>query len=439
MEKADILISGDYVVTVDETGTVIRDGAVAVRCGRIVAVGPRMEVEAAWEADETGGGPGTVIFPGLVNAHTHAAMVYFRGMADDLPLKTWLEEHIWPAEAAWLGDEFVGDAVELAAWEMLRSGITAFNDMYFYGDAIARAAKRIGIRAVVGAGILDFPSKVAGSTEEYLERARDLITGWKGDDLIVPADSPHAPYTCSPGTYDKARELAEQNDVPLHTHLAETEWEVDEIRRRYGKSPVALLSDREFLSPRVCAAHAVWVSEEEIVQLAETGTAVAHCPESNLKLASGIAPVAAMLKAGVRVALGTDGAASNNNLNMLEEMSTAAKLQKAAAGDPTVVDARTALRMATIEGARALGLGDLTGSLEPGKSADLVVADLDRPHLVPLYDICSQIVYAMEAGDVRDVMVAGRFSLRNRRLVNGDEDHIRARAAFWREKIRPGA
>jgi len=371
-----------------------------------------------------------------VNTHTHAAMVSFRGLADDLPLKIWLEEHIWPAEGRWLSPEFVGDAVELACLEMLMSGVTVYNDMYFFGDAIAKATKMTGMRAVVGVGILDFPSKSAHTTEEYFANAENFIQKWVHDELIVPNIAPHAPYTCSPENMLRAKKVAEQYDVPLHVHLSETQWEVEEIKKRYGKTPIALLDSVGFLDERVLAAHCVWPTDEEIGILADRKVGVSHCIESNLKLASGIAPVARMLKAGVKVTFGTDGAASNNDLNILSEMSTAAKVHKAISGDPTALTAKQAMLMATRWGAEALGLGSMTGSIEAGKAADIVLAGINKPHLTPLYDIYSHIVYSMHAADIETVLVNGKVVIENRKLTTADETEIMARAVEWGRKIK---
>ncbi len=435
-EKVDSIVHAEYVLPMDEGLSILRDGAVAVSGGRIVSVGSFREISREYQADKVLGGSGRVIFPGLVNTHTHAAMVLFRGLADDLPLKEWLEHHIWPAEAKWLGPEFISDAIELACLEMLKAGITAFHDMYFFGDITGITAKRMGMRAVLGVGILDFPTKVAETTDQYFEKAEVFIRDWKGDDLIHPSIAPHALYTCGPDTLRRAKELAEAYDIPIHIHLSETQWEIGEILLRYAKRPVHHLESIGFLSERVLAAHCVWLEDEEIDILARRRVNVSHCVESNLKLASGIAPVTKMLKAGIRVTFGTDGAASNNDLNVLSEMSTAAKLHKAVSNDPTALDAKTAMLMATRWGAEALGLGGIAGSIKAGNSADLVVANLARPHLIPLYDIYSHIVYSMRASDVETVMVGGEVVVEDGSFRNGDEAAILNKAGKWGERIR---
>jgi len=435
MIHADIILKADHVLKMDSNLTTIARGAVAVKDGRIAAVGPEDYVCQKYSSGSVIGGAGRVLFPGLVNSHTHAAMVYFRGLGDDLPLKVWLEEHIWPAEEKWLSVEFVSDAAELACIEMLKAGITLYNDMYFHGDAIAAATKRLGMRAVVCAGILDFPSKTASTPEEYLRNAESFIRGWQEDELIRPGIAPHSPYACGPDTLRKAKQLSEKYNAPLHIHLSETEWEFTEILKRHGKTPVLFLDELGFLDQSVVAAHCVRVTSEEIETLGRRRVSVAHCIESNMKLASGIAPVVEMLSAGVKVTFGTDGAASNNDLNILSEMSTAAKVHKAFSGDPTVLDAKTVVLMATRWGAEALGLGELTGSIEEGKAADIVIADLTKPHLTPIYDVYSHMVYAMRPSDIETVVVNGRILVQDGKLTAADETEIVAKASAWGKKI----
>jgi 5-methylthioadenosine/S-adenosylhomocysteine deaminase len=419
----------------DRAFTLIRNGAVAVKDKKIVFVGTEEEVTEKYTSDTIIGGPGKVAFPGLINTHTHAAMVYFRGLADDMPLKVWLEEYIWPAEEKWLSPEFVADAVKLACLEMLKAGTTIFSDMYFYGDAVAASAKMAGMRAIVGAGILDFPSKTAKTADEYFSNAENFIRDWVGDELIIPGIAPHSPYACSPETMIRAGELSKKYHVPMHLHLSETAWEISEVTKRYGKKPVALLESIGVLDADVMAAHCVWVDDEEIEILASRNVGVAHCIESNLKLASGIAPLVKMLKAGVKVTFGTDGAASNNDLDLLSEMSTAAKIHKAVSGDPTALNAKQVLLMATRWGAEALGLGNITGSIEEGKAADIVLADLNKPHLLPLYDIYSHIIYSMKSSDIETVLINGKVVLNNGKLTTADESEILEKAREWGAKI----
>jgi len=437
-KKADCIVRAEYLLPMDAHLSVMTDGAVAVGDGKIACLGKYEEVAARYDSSTIIGGSDRVILPGLINTHTHAAMVYFRGLADDLPLKEWLEDHIWPAESQWLSPEFVSDAVELACLEMVKAGITTYNDMYFFGDAAGSATKKIGIRAVLGAGIVDFPTVAARTADEYLEKAGEFIERWKGDALITPCIAPHSLYACGTETLRKARKLADHHDVPVHIHLSETQWEVREITSRYGKRPVHYLKDIGFLEGRVLAAHCVWVEEDEIQLLARQRVGVSHCVESNLKLASGIAPVIRMLDAGVKVTFGTDSAASNNDLNIFSELSTAAKLHKAVSGDPTALDSRKALLMATRWGAEVLGLGEFTGSIEEGKAADLVVVNLGKPHLTPIYDIYSHIAYSVRASDVELVMVGGKMIVKEGQFCGDDESGIMSKASQWAEKIRKG-
>lgn len=439
MTNADIIIRADFVLTMDTALSVIEDGAIAVKNGKIISVGGAGDILGNYESQKIIGGRGFIAFPGLVNTHTHSPMVYFRGLADDIPLKEWLERYIWPAEEKWLSPAFVSDAVELACLEMLKAGITLFNDMYFYGDEIAAAAKRMGMRAVVGAGILDFPTRTAGTIEEYFLNAEAMIKKWKGDEYITPCIAPHSPYTCSPDTLKKVRAMADKYRVPVHIHLSETQWEVGELMTRYHKRPVAHLDSLGFLDETLLAAHCIWIEDEEITLLSEKKVNVSHCMESNLKLASGFAPVATMLAEGIKVTFGTDGAASNNDLNILGEMSTTAKVHKALANDPTVLNSRTVLLMATRWGAEALGLGNICGSIEEGKSADIVIADMRKPHLTPMYDVYSHIVHAMNSADISTVIVNGRILLEERKSTTGDETEIMHKAAEWGKRIKSSA
>jgi 5-methylthioadenosine/S-adenosylhomocysteine deaminase len=420
----------------DENLAIIEKGAVAVKEKQILEVGKADEILKRYTSGNIMEGKGRVVMPGLINTHTHAAMVYFRGIADDLPLTEWLNNHIWPAENKWLSPEFISDAIELACLEMLKGGITTYNDMYFFEDAAGEAAKRIGMRAVLGSGILDFPSVSAKTTDEYLDNAERFVHNWKGDELITPCIAPHALYTCGTETLKKSKAMAGKLDVPLHIHLAETRWEVEEIKLRYKMRPVEYLADLGFLDETVLAAHCIWLEDNEIELLAKHKVGVSHCMESNLKLASGFAPVATMLAAGVKVTFGTDGAASNNDLNILSEMSTTAKVHKALSNNPTVLDAKTIVLMATRWGAEALGLGRKVGSLEKGKIADVISINLAKPHLTPIYNIYSHIVYAAMASDVDFVMVNGKIVISNGRLLTADETEILFKAQQWCEKIR---
>jgi len=436
MISVDYIISGDYVLPMDEAFTVINNGAIAIKGTDIIEVGHSDDIFRKYTAGNVIKERSSVILPGLINTHTHAAMVYFRGIADDLPLTDWLNNHIWPAENTWLSPEFVSDAIELACLEMLKGGITTYNDMYFYEDAAGRTAKRMGMRAVLGAGILDFPSKSASTADQYFDNAESFIRDWKGDELITPCIAPHALYTCGPDTLRRSKAIAEKYDIPLHIHISETEWEVRDVLARYNKRPVEYLESLSFLDKNVLAAHCIWVEDNEIELLAKRRVSVSHCMESNLKLASGFAPVATMIAEGVKVTFGTDGAASNNDLNIFSEMSTTAKVHKALSGNPTVLDAKTVLCMATRWGAEALGLGDKTGTLEKDKRADIIMINLNKPHLLPLYDVYSHIVYAAMASDVETVMVNGKLIVNNRTLITADESEILYKARKWCGRIR---
>ncbi len=433
--NVDYLLHAGYIVTMDQDFRVIRDGCVAVKEGEIIDIGSFSELSSKFSGKILGDKDKALI-PGLINTHTHAAMVFFRGLADDLPLKRWLEDYIWPSEARWLSEGFIRDAMELACLEMLKSGITTFNDMYFFVDTASQVTKNMGMRAMMGPGILDFPTPGGKDRDEYLKKSEDFILRWKDDPYITPAVAPHAIYTCSKETLQMAKNLAMKYNLTIHIHLSETEWEVEESIKRYGMRPLHYLNSFDFIDSHVVFAHAVHLDESEIEILGKEGAGVSHCVESNLKLASGIAPVGKMLEKGVKVTLGTDGAASNNDLNILSEISTAAKLHKAVSKDPTLLDARTALLMATRWSSEILGLGDKTGSIERGKRADMVMIDLNKPHLIPLYDIYSHIVYSARPSDICMVMVDGRILINDGNLTIKDEKEILDRARHWGLRIR---
>lgn len=435
MQPVDYIICGDYVITMNERLDVIRNGAVAVKGEKMIDVGGSDAILKKYSSANVIEGKDRIVMPGFINTHTHAAMVYFRGLADDMTLKDWLEKYIWPAENRWLSPEFVFDATGLACLEMLRGGVTTYNDMYFFGGSVAASTKRIGMRAVIGAGIVDFPTKTGNSADDYIKNAERFINDWKGDDLITPCIAPHSAYACSPETLKKIKETAERLDVRLSIHLAETEWEVGEITAKYGKRPVEHIDAIGFLDKNVLAVHCVWVEDSEIEILARKNVGVSHCIESNLKLASGIAPVPKMLSSGIKVSFGTDGAASNNDLNILSEMSTSAKVHKAIAKNSTVLDAKTSLLMATKWGADSLGLGDRIGSIESGKLADIITISLKKPHLTPIYDVYSHVAYSAMASDVETVMVNGRLLVNSGRLISADEDEILRKASEWGRKI----
>ncbi len=438
MQPVDTLISARWVVPVEPEGAVLDRHAVAVSRGRVVDVLPTDQARRRYLPAVERDLPDHVLIPGLVNAHTHAAMSLFRGLADDLPLMRWLAEHIWPAEGRWVSDEFVQDGTRLAVAEMLRGGTTCFNDMYFFPEDTGRVASVLGIRAVVGLILIDVPTVWARDADEYLAKGLAVHDRFRDDPLVRTAFAPHAPYTVSDQALTRVATLAEELDVPVHMHVQETADEVRQEIERHGLRPLARLERLGLLTPRLVAVHMTQLEPAEVERVAEHGASVVHCPESNLKLASGFCPVERLLDAGVNVALGTDGAASNNDLDLLGEARTAALLGKAVAGSAAAVDAWTVLTLATLHGARALGLEDEIGSIVVGKAADLVAVDLSALETQPVYHPVSQLVYAAGRHQVSDVWVAGRHLLKDRLPTTFDEAEVRARARAWGERIAAG-
>jgi 5-methylthioadenosine/S-adenosylhomocysteine deaminase len=426
-ELISLLIQGAWVLTMNPQREVFSPGAVALQGEEIVAVGSPTDLKARYTPAQVLDYPQGLILPGLINAHTHGAMALFRGLADDLPLEEWLNNYIFPAESRVNGD-FVYWGTKLAIAEMLLSGTTTFTDMYLFAGDVARAAAETGIRAMVGEVLYDFPSPNYGPSAAGLKFSEDLCRTFRDHPLIRVAIQPHAIYTCSPELLLECGELAEKYDTRLIMHLAETPQEVRDCQGRYGATPVGHLYRLGLLNHRLLADHAVVLSTADRMLLAASRAGVAHCPESNMKLASGIAPVADLLKRGITVALGTDGCASNNNLDLMQEMDTAAKLQKVYAMDPTVLPAPTVLEMATLNGAKVLGLENQIGALIPGLKGDIIVIDLDQPHLTPLYDPYSHLVYAATGADVQTVLVHGHILVQNRRLLSFDLEETLARA-----------
>lgn len=434
-ETCDLLIRAGWVIPVEPHGVVLEDHAVAVRDGRILGIVPGAQAESCFDAKQTVTLPGSALIPGLVNAHTHNPMTLMRGVADDLPLMEWLNEHIWPIEAAVLGPEFCIDGAELAVAEMLRGGTTTCNENYFFPDAIGDTYARLGFRCRLGLPVIDFPTAWASDQDEYFARAAEVHERFQGSALITTAFAPHAPYTVSDPAFERIRELSSKWGIPVHCHLHETAQEVADSLKQYGERPLARLDRLGLVNERLIAVHMTQLNETEIALCAARNASVVHCPESNLKLASGFAPTEAMRRAGVNVALGTDGCASNNDLDMFGEMRTAALLAKAVAEDAAALDAASVLRMATLNGAKALALADQIGSIEPGKQADLVAVQLNDLETQPLYDPISQLVYATGRHQVRWVWVAGKLQLRERELVDIDTQAILAKARRWREHI----
>ncbi|MGE3507797.1 MAG: amidohydrolase [Vicinamibacterales bacterium] len=431
-----LVVVGQHVVTQNAAGDVLSPGAVAIDGDRIVAVGTPEAIRAGYAARDVLDAADQIVLPGLINTHTHAPMVMYRGLADDLALMEWLNAYIFPAEAKTVSPEMVRIGTRLAALEMIESGTTTYADMYYFEEEIAKATRTAGLRGVLGQTVIQFPVADARTPAEALARAERLIDVFKGDPLIVPAVAPHAMYTLDAATLKAAAALARTHAVPLLIHLAETEEERRQSYARHRLSPTAYLDSLGFWGPRTLAAHGVWVDDEDLAILARHHVAVSHNPESNMKLASGTAPVVQYLNAGVTVGLGTDGAASNNDLDMFEAMRQAALLAKLATMDPTALPARAALAMATVRGAASLGLADITGSLEVGKRADLIAVAVDSARETPLYDPISHLVYVTRGSDVRTTIVNGRILMRNRRTLTLDRDAVRADAIRLAAEVR---
>ena len=434
-QPADLLVVGGTIVTMDQTRRIIDDGGIAVVKGRIVAIGPRADIEARYSSRQRLNATGKVITPGLINGHTHVPMVLFRGLADDLDLQDWLTKYIFPAEAKNVNEEFVRVGTRLGLAEMIRGGTTTYCDMYYFEDAIADETVKAGVRGVLGETIIDFPVADNKTNAEGMAYVEKFVTHWKGNDLIVPAIAPHAPYTVSEDHLKAVRAFSDRTGVPIVTHISETKREVDDSVKAKGASPVAYLERIGFLNDHVIAAHMVWPQGSDLAILQRRGVGVVHNPQSNMKLASGVAPVPKMLAEHLFVGLGTDGAASNNDLNMWEEMDTVAKLHKVFTGDPKVISAQEAFELATIRGAQAIHLDKVIGSLENGKRADLLVIDRDTLNQIPLYNVYSDLVYATKAADVESVIINGRIVMRNRRLLTLDEATIKRDARTFRDRI----
>ncbi len=433
--QIDTLIQARWIIPVVPENIWHDNYCIAVHNGKIVDLLPHDEALKKYQPDVFHQLDQHALIPGLINSHTHTAMSLFRGLADDLPLMEWLNEHIWPAEAIWVSPEFVHDGTRLAVAEMLRGGTTCFNDMYFFPDETARVAAEANMRATVGMILIDFPTVWAANAEEYIHKGLKLHDEYRNHPLIKTAFAPHAPYTVSNKPLAKIQMLAEELDLPIHMHVHETAGEISSSIEQHQLRPLQRLEQQGLLTPRLLAVHTTQLSDDEITRLAKSGSHVVHCPESNLKLASGFCPVAKLLKAGVNVALGTDGAASNNDLDMFGEMRSAALLAKAVAADASAVPAATALSMATINGARALGIDAETGSLEPGKAADFTIVNLGGINSQPLYNPISQLVYATGRDKVSDVWVAGKHVVKDATLTTMNEAIIRQKAIEWGKKI----
>jgi len=434
-QPVDLMIEARWVVPVEPHAVVLENHAVVVEGGRIVALLPIADARTSYAPRERVELPEHALIPGLINSHTHNPMTLLRGLADDLPLMVWLQQHIWPAEAKVMGPEFVRDGVELAVAEMLRGGTTCANENYFFPDVIGATYRRMGFRAVVGLPVIDFPTAWARTQDEYFERAGEVHDSFIGDSLVSTAFAPHAPYTVSDDSFERIRVLSDQLDIPVHLHTHETAHEVDEEKAKSGLRPFQRLQKLGLVNDRLIAVHMTQLTEGEIAACAAAGVSVVHCPESNLKLASGFCPAENLRLAGVNVALGTDGCASNNDLDMFGEMRTAALLAKAVAGNAAAFDAAFALRAATLNGARAIGLDAQVGSIEVGKQADLAAVRLSDIETQPMFHVVSQLVYATGRHQVSDVWIAGRRKLAARELVGVDTRAILDKTRAWRERI----
>jgi len=423
------------VVPVATRGTVLENHAVAIRAGRIADILPAAEARLRYPAVPTVSLPNHALIPGLINPHTHAAMSLMRGLADDLPLMDWLQQHVWPAEGQFMSEQFVRDGTLVAAAEMLCGGVTCFNDMYFFPVAAAEAVQRAGMRACIGLVVLDFPSPYASDADDYLQKGLAARDALHGNERITTCLAPHAPYTISDKTFEKVLTFAEQLNLNIHTHLHETHGEIEQSLAEHGLRPLQRLAALGLLGPNLLAAHCVHLLQSEIETLAAQGCHVLHCPTSNLKLGSGIAPLAAMVAAGINVGLGTDGAASNNRLDVFAEMRLAALLAKGERGDATVLPATQALEMATINAARALGLDQEIGSIEPGKLADLVAVDFSGVEMQPCYDVISHLVYVAGREQVSHVWVGGELLVEEGYLTHIERAELKEKTALWQSRL----
>ncbi len=435
MENIDTLIHAAWVLPVEPEFTILKDHSVAIVDGKIHAVLPSETAQARFTAKETLNLSNQVLIPGLINAHTHVPMSLMRGIADDMPLMKWLTEHIWPTEQRWMSEEFVRDGTRLGIAEMLRSGTTCFNDMYFFSNVIAQEATRAGIRATVGLIVVDFPSAWANDANDYLSKGIALHDEYRTSDLIQTAFAPHAPYTVSNDPLKRIQTYADEMDIPIHIHLHETQGEIHQAVEETSMRPMQRLDDLGLLSPALISVHMTQLLDEEIERYAESGGHIVHCPQSNMKLASGLCPVQTLTDAGINVALGTDGVASNNSHNMFAEMRAAALLGKLSANSATAVSAEDVLRMATINGAKALGIAEFTGSLSVGKSADITAVDLSGIETQPVYNPLSQLVYSAGRDQVSNVWVAGKHLVAAHQLTGMDETAILNKAQTWLDKI----
>jgi 5-methylthioadenosine/S-adenosylhomocysteine deaminase len=438
MEPVDTLVCARWVLPVEPVTHALDEHAVAIRNGRIVAVLPEKEALERFRAAQVVRRPTHVVLPGLVNAHTHAAMTLLRGRAENQTLGPWLKDTVWPLERRWIDPEYVRDGTELAIAEMLRGGTTCFADMHLWPDVVARTSAELHMRVCVGLVVADAETRWAATPDEYIDKGLSLRDEYRGDPLVTPHFAPHAPYSVSDETLRRVRRLADELELPVAMHLHETRWEIEQSLAQHGMRPLARIANLGLASPLLIAVHMAQVEPADVDTLADAGAAVVHCPESNLKLGNGVAPLASLLGRGVRVALGTDGAASNNDLDVLGEARTAGLLAAGVGATPGTVIASDLLRMATLEGARTLGLGDTIGSLLPGKWADLCCIDLRHARSWPVHDVAAALVYAASAQQVTDTWVAGRHVLAEGQLLYLDEQSAFERAEAWRARMHSG-
>lgn len=436
IKHVDIAIVHALILCIDKEDTIIEDGTLLIKDGKIIDFGKFSHFESKYISKKTINAENKLLMPGLINTHTHSTMSIFRGYADDLKLEEWLSEYIWPVENRFVNPKNVYLGTQLSIIEMIRSGSVCFADMYFFEDEVARASIEAGFRVLLGEGILDTPTSNKKTPEEGLEFTKQLINKYKNTELIKVSLAPHAIYTCSAKNLLKIKDISEENNIPVQLHLSETQKEFDNSMKEYGKSPVAYINSLGLLNSRLIASHCNILTEEDIELISQYKPKISHNPQSNMKLASGMAPVIELLENGVCIGLGTDGAASNNNLNMFKEIAMVAKLHKVFSKDPTQINAKTAVHMATINSAKVLGLDSYTGSLEKGKEADMIIIDLKQPNLIPLYNVYSHLAYSMESCNVESVIINGRIVMENREILTIDEEKVIFQVLALSKKIK---